>query len=84
MKQAVLDLKPVSQAALSTPAGSPGWADPAFNGRRAYMRTDNDQCIPVFAQDGMMAATGVTWDVHPFHTSHSPFLSEPKDYFGLG
>jgi hypothetical protein len=67
----------MSQNALSTPAGPPGWADPGFTGRLAYIRAGLDQCIPPFAQDGMIAATGVTWDVRHFETGHSPFLSQP-------
>lgn len=78
VKDAISYLKPVSQTALSTPAGPPGWADSGFNGRIAYIRTAQDKTIPAFAQDGMMAASGVTWDVHEFETSHSPFLSQPE------
>jgi len=74
---AVKALKIESQTALSTGAPPPGWANPEFDGCRAYVRTALDHCIPPAAQDGMMAASGVIWDVHPFNTSHSPFLSEP-------
>jgi hypothetical protein len=77
-EDAISNLKAMSQAALSTPAGPPGWADPGFNGRLAYIRTANDNTIPAVAQDGMMAASGVTWDVHQFDTGHSPFLSRPE------
>ena len=68
----------MSQVALSTPAGPAGWADPGFKDRLAYIRAGKDQCIPAFAQDGMMLATGVAWDVHEFETGHSPFLSQPE------
>jgi hypothetical protein len=67
----------MSHSALTTPAGPPGWADPGFSGRLAYIRTSKDNAIPDFAQDGMMAGSGVTWDVHRFDTGHSPFLSQP-------
>jgi len=75
---AISELRKMSTLALSTGAGAPGWANPGFQGRLAYVRTGLDQCIPDFAQDGMMAGSGVKWDVKPFNTSHSPFLSQPK------
>lgn len=69
----------MSANALSTPTGTNGaWADTAFEDRRAYIRCADDRAIPSFAQDGMMAGTGVEWDVHNFETSHSPFLSQPQ------
>ena len=77
-EDAISNLKSMSETALSTPAGPPGWADSGFSGRLAYIRTADDNTIPAVAQDGMMAATGVPWDVHQFDTGHSPFLSKPE------
>lgn len=78
VKEAISHLKPVSQTALSSPAGLPEWADPGFNERLAYIRTSQDNGIPAFAQNGMMAASGASWDVYEFETGHSPFLSQPE------
>lgn len=55
----------------------PAWADEAFDGRRAYIRTSLDRCIPSFAQDAMIKATRVDFSVRDFQTSHSPFLNQP-------
>lgn len=74
---AVSKLLPESENALSTGSPSPAWADEAFNGRRAYIRTLLDHCIPTFAQDAMIRATEVEFSTRDFQTSHSPFLSQP-------
>jgi hypothetical protein len=77
--EAVKELKPMSANALFTPTEtSAAWADSSFQDRRAYVRCADDRTIPSFAQDGMLAGTGVEWDVHSFETNHSPFLSQPK------
>ena len=75
---AISQLRPESENALSTGSSPPAWADSVFNGRRAYVHTLLDHCIPPQAQKGMLAATGVVFQVADFNTSHSPFLSQPR------
>ena len=70
---------PEAEAALSSPSGPPAWPDAVYNGKRAYIQTENDQTIPFVAQDAMVTYSGVEWDVKKLNTSHSPFLSHPKD-----
>ncbi|MCJ1393890.1 hypothetical protein MMC18_006766 [Xylographa bjoerkii] len=75
---AISQLKPESENVLSTPTSTQAWGDAYYNGRRAYVNTLLDQCIPSVVQEGMLAGSAVTWDVHHFNTSHSPFLSQPE------
>jgi len=75
---AIGEVKKMSMTALSTGASAPGWANLGYQGRLAYVRTALDNCIPASAQDSMMEKSGVTWDVHAFDASHSPFLSQPQ------
>ncbi|KAL8845865.1 MAG: hypothetical protein Q9221_009002 [Calogaya cf. arnoldii] len=51
---------------------------PAYDNRRTYLHTTQDQTLPPFAQDAIVAASGVTWNVQKLDTSHSPFMSQPK------
>ncbi|MCJ1319512.1 hypothetical protein MMC15_004848 [Xylographa vitiligo] len=74
---AISQLKPESENALSTPTGPQAWGDAFYNGRRAYVTTLLDQCIPPRAQSGMLAGSAVEWDVYEFDTGHSPFLVQP-------
>ena len=50
----------------------------AYDNRRTYLHTNQDQALPPFAQDAFVAGSGVKWDVEKLDTSHSPFFSEPK------
>jgi hypothetical protein len=68
----------LSGASLSTLTESnPAWAHSSFDGRRVYIRCGDDHGMPRVAQDAVVAESGVTWDIHHFNTSHSPFLSQP-------
>jgi len=70
---------PHALAAFETPAPAPAWAEPAFDGRRAYIRTLDDQCNPLFLQDIWLEKSGVSWDVTDLKTSHCPFISCPEE-----
>lgn len=59
-------------------ATAPAWADPYFNGRRAYIRTLDDHCNPTFVQDLWLQKTQVKWDVVDFNSGHMPFVSQPE------
>jgi len=67
-----------SLKSLSTASGKVYYGHPAYDGRRAYIHTSEDQALPPFAQDAFVAASGVAWDVKRLRTSHSPFLSQPE------
>ncbi|KAF1956051.1 alpha/beta-hydrolase [Byssothecium circinans] len=72
-------LLPQSEPALSSPSGPPAWSDAAFDGKRAYIQTEQDHTIPFVAQDAMVTYSGVQWDVVKLNAGHSPFLSHTKE-----
>ncbi|KAI9733780.1 MAG: hypothetical protein M1818_007047 [Claussenomyces sp. TS43310] len=69
---------PHALAAFETPAPAPAWAEDSFDGRRAYIRTLDDQCNPLFLQDAWLKKSGVEWDIVDLKTSHCPFISCPE------
>ncbi|KAK4232694.1 Alpha/beta hydrolase fold-1 [Achaetomium macrosporum] len=71
-------LLPHAEHALSSPSGPPAWPDAVFNGKRAYIQTENDNTIPFVAQDAMVTYSGVQWDITKLQSGHSPFLSHTK------
>lgn len=75
--RAISLLLPESENALSTAPSPPAWSESAFDGRRAYIHTLLDNCVPPIAQEAMLNATDVTWQITDFDTGHSPFLVEP-------
>ncbi|KAL6721258.1 hypothetical protein ACLMJK_000360 [Lecanora helva] len=74
---AVAEIRNQSRNSLESPSGPPAWADSVFNGRRSYLHTLQDHGIPPIGQNAMLQASGVSWDITSFNTSHSPYLSEP-------
>ncbi|POS70991.1 hypothetical protein DHEL01_v210612 [Diaporthe helianthi] len=70
-------LIPHAYSAFQTRSTAPAWADAAFDGRRAYVRTLDDHCNPVFVQDLWLEKSKVQWDVVDLKTGHMPFVSQP-------
>ena len=70
---------PHALAAFETPASAPAWAESAFNERRAYIRTTDDQCNPFSLQELWIAKSGVTWQIEDLKSSHCPFVSQPEE-----
>ena len=70
---------PHALAAFETQAGAPAWGEPEFNGRRAYIRTTEDMCNPLFLQNAWIENSGVEWDVVDLKSSHCPFISCPGE-----
>jgi hypothetical protein len=70
---------PHALAAFETPAPAPAWAETAFDGRRAYIRTSDDQCNPLFLQEMWLKKSGVAWETVDLKTSHCPFISCPEE-----
>jgi hypothetical protein len=70
---------PHAHLAFETPAGPPAWAESGFDGRRAYIRTKNDQTNPFFLQNIWLDKSGVEWDIVDLETSHCPFISRPEE-----
>lgn len=73
-----MSLVPHAYSAFQTRSTAPAWADAAFDGRRAYVRTLDDCCNPVFVQDMWLEKTKVHWDVINLKTGHMPFVSQPE------
>lgn len=71
-------MKPHALAAFETKPTAPAWADDAFDGRRAYVRTVDDCCNPSFLQDTWLQKTKKEWTVVDFETGHMPFVSQPE------
>ncbi|KAB8222324.1 Alpha/Beta hydrolase protein [Aspergillus novoparasiticus] len=71
-------MQPHALRAFETPATAPAWAESAFDGRRAYVRTLNDCCNPSSLQDLWLEKSQVEWEVVDFKTGHMPFVSQPR------
>ncbi|PYH49851.1 alpha/beta fold hydrolase [Aspergillus saccharolyticus JOP 1030-1] len=71
-------MQPHALRAFETPATAPAWAESAFDGRRAYVRTLDDCCNPASLQDLWLAKSKVEWEVVDFKTGHMPFVSQPQ------
>ncbi|PYI11225.1 alpha/beta-hydrolase [Aspergillus sclerotiicarbonarius CBS 121057] len=71
-------MQPHALRAFETPATAPAWAESAFDGRRAYVRTLDDCCNPSSLQDMWLEKSKVEWEVVDFKTGHMPFLSQPE------
>lgn len=70
---------PHALAAFETPSTAPAWKEAAFDGRRVYIRTLDDQCNPLFIQDIWLGKSGVKWETADLKTSHCPFISQPQE-----
>lgn len=68
-----------SDLASNSPAPAPAWADPAFQGRCAYVRCLEDVALPVAVQDMFIERMGSSTLVRDIQASHSPFLSRPHE-----
>ena len=66
-----------SLLSMTSPIGLVHYQDAAYNGRRVYLHTTQDQAFPPFAQDLFVSESGAAWKVLKLETSHSPFLSVP-------
>ncbi|RAK95488.1 esterase/lipase family protein [Aspergillus ibericus CBS 121593] len=71
-------MQPHALRAFEMPATAPAWAESAFDGRRAYVRTLEDCCNPSSLQDAWLEKSKVEWDVVDFQTGHMPFVSQPR------
>jgi hypothetical protein len=71
-------MQPHALRAFETPATAPAWAESAFDGRRAYVRTLDDCCNPSSLQDLWLEKSRVEWEVVAFETGHMPFVSQPR------
>ncbi|MCJ1326122.1 hypothetical protein MMC10_002786 [Thelotrema lepadinum] len=76
---AISQLRFQSKASFTTPSAFPAWLDSYYDGRRSYFNTLQDEAIIPIAQEMMIKGSGVPWNVKSSNSSHSPFLSRPKE-----
>ena len=81
--EAANQIYPQSLLSFNSPSGPVCYQDPAYNGRRVYMHTKEDQALPPLAQDMFVKDSGVMWKILKLDTGHSPFLSEPVHVAGI-
>ncbi|PWY68989.1 alpha/beta-hydrolase [Aspergillus sclerotioniger CBS 115572] len=71
-------MRPHALRAFETPATAPAWAERAFDGSRAYVRTLDDCCNPSSLQDVWLEKSKVDWEVVDFKSGHMPFVSRAE------
>ncbi|CAG9974910.1 unnamed protein product [Clonostachys byssicola] len=72
-------LKPHSKKSLTSPITTIGWRDSAYDGCRAYIRCSQDKALLIEVQDMFVERSGVQWVVKTLDSSHSPFISMPRE-----
>ncbi|KAL8775133.1 MAG: hypothetical protein Q9209_000612 [Squamulea sp. 1 TL-2023] len=72
-------LVPHAMLAFDSQASPPAWAEPAYEGRRAFVRCLQDQALPTFIQDMFVQKSGVGWHVKDIDAGHSAYVSRLKE-----
>ncbi|KAH6976165.1 Alpha/beta hydrolase fold-1 [Ilyonectria sp. MPI-CAGE-AT-0026] len=76
VKTAIDRLKQQALSSLNSPSPPSAWADEVFDGRRAYIKCQQDKTIPYIAQTMMLSMSGLEWhELDLEEAGHSPFLS---------
>ena len=76
----IAKLVPHATLAFKSRSPKPAWADPAFQGRLAYIVCTEDRAIPKFVQEKMRDATGQKWIKKELRGSHiSPFVLKDRE-----
>ena len=79
-QQAISELHDQTMYSFGTPSPPPAWKEPAYDGRRAYVKTLKDNAIPPETrQQRLLDLTEVEWDVKVMNCGHSPFLNYPEE-----
>ncbi|KAH7394861.1 hypothetical protein DE146DRAFT_696543 [Phaeosphaeria sp. MPI-PUGE-AT-0046c] len=75
----------ISQCLTSfkSPCPRATWDSDGFKGRIAYIRTLNDACVPLVAQQMMIDTSGVDLIVKDIESGHSPQLSHPEEFTSI-
>lgn len=76
-------LKGHSGAATMSAPSTIGWRNKEYDGHRAYIRTIQDNTVPLKHQDEYIARSGVEWLVKSVDASHSAFVSKTDEVVGL-
>ena len=80
--KAVTALRPQATKSFTSKCGAAGWADRVYDDRRTYIICNKDNTIEPEAQNLMIEFSAAPWKVREMNTSHSPFISQPKQLAG--
>ena len=72
-------LTPQATLVFESPTPAPAWAEPAYQGKLAYLRCTQDRPSPLMLQDLFWQRSGVDWIVRNIESGHSPFASKPGE-----
>ena len=72
-------LDPHASLVFESPAPASAWAEPAYQGKLAYLRLTQDRASPPVLQDFLLQRSGVEWIVKEIESGHSPFASKPSE-----
>ncbi|ETS80442.1 hypothetical protein PFICI_07971 [Pestalotiopsis fici W106-1] len=76
------NMQPHALHAFESKPSAPAWADAAFDGKRAYIRTLDDNCNPYVLQNMWIEKSKVEWEIVDFKSGHMPFESRPEELAG--
>ena len=76
--KAVTALKPQATKSFTSKCGAAGWSDKVYDDRRTYILCNKDNTIEPEAQNLMIEFSAAPWKIREMNTSHSPFISQPK------
>ena len=71
-------LATTSLRAFDSPAPSPAWAEPDFQGRLAFIRCVKDAALPIEVQNVFINISEVDWVVKDLDGGHCSFLADPE------
>lgn len=69
-------LVPHAILAFESPAPKQAWAEPAYEGKRAFLRYSQDHALPVAVQDMFVQRSGLTWHVKDVDAGHEAHISQ--------
>ncbi|KAL9012996.1 MAG: hypothetical protein Q9173_002279 [Seirophora scorigena] len=72
-------LLPHAILAFESPAPKQAWAEPAYEGKRAFLRCTRDTALPVAVQDMFVQRSGLEWDVKDVDAGHEAHISRLAD-----
>ena len=76
-------LDPQASLVFTSTAPAPAWAEPAYQGKLAYLRCTDDRASPPPLQDLFWQRSGADWIVKDMDSSHSPFATKPTEVVEL-
>lgn len=72
-------IRPQSLLSFKTPSAQTYYAIPAYDNRRVYLHTMQDQALAPYFQRSYVSGSGVHWEELELDTSHNPFFSVPQE-----